>query len=377
MTRLIRLIQLFLTLSLSLALAAQAQEGESIVIGASLPLTGFNAGAGQEGLAVINAYFASVNRSGGIAGRKLVLNALDDEFNPQKAAANATSLANSRAVAILNCWGTANCSAMMPIITKAGLPMVSGIAGGGPMRQQPGRYAFNVRPTTDTEIARMVTQMTTVGQTHIALVYQNDPFGKSGQVAAQPVFAKAGLKPALEIAIERDASNADAVVAALQKLPALNGIILIAAPPATVKLIPQARRAGLSTQFYNLAAQANRKVAADLGEHTAGVVFTTLVPSPWREGLPIVREYQQMVLAATGKSDYSYLGLEVFINTKLLVEGLRQSGRNPTRESLITGLETMGPKQFGPMNIAYRAGSHEGSSYVGLTIINRQGRFIE
>ena len=356
---------------------ARAQDAGEIVIGASLPLSGFNAGAGQEGLAVARAYFDSVNKAGGIGGRKIVLNALDDEFNAQKAAENARKLIDSKAVAIFNCWGTSSCTAMMPLISQAGAPMVAGIAGGGPMRQQPGRFAFNVRPTTEAEIARMVHQMRSVGQNSIAVVYQNDPFGQSGQAAAQAVFARAGVKPVAELAIEGNASNAAAVVESLKKLPTLNGIILVAAPPATVKLIPEARKAGLATQFYNLAAQANRKVASDLGEHTSGVVFTTLVPSPWKEATPIVRDYQQIYSAATGQQEFSYLGLEVFINARILVDGLRKAGRNVTRESLITALETMGERQFGPMSVGYGPGDREGSSYVGLTIINRQGRFVE
>ena len=114
---------------------------------------------------------------GGVGGRRLVLNALDDEFNPQKAAENARKLADAKATVLFNCWGTSNCSAIMPVISEVGLPMFAGIAGGGPMRQAPGRWAFNVRPTTDQEIARMVGQMSSIGQTDIAVVYQNDPFG--------------------------------------------------------------------------------------------------------------------------------------------------------------------------------------------------------
>jgi ABC-type branched-subunit amino acid transport system substrate-binding protein len=372
-----KIVKLLAAMQLVSCALAQAQDGSEIVIGASLPLSGFNAGAGQEGLAVAKAYFDSVNASGGIGGRKIVFQALDDEFNAQKAAENARKLIEGKSVAIFNCWGTTSCAAMMPVITQAGVPMVAGIAGGGPMRQEPGRYAFNIRPTTQAEIARMVHQMSSIGQNSIALVYQNDPFGKSGQTAARAVFTKAGIKPVAELAIEPNASNASAVIDSLKKLQTLTGIILVAAPPATVKIIPEARKAGLSTQFYNLAAQANRKVASDLGEYTSGVVFTTLVPSPWKEALPVVREYQQIYSAATGKQEYSYLGLEVFINAKVLVDGLRKAGRGVTRESLITALETMGERQYGPMSVHYGAGDREGSAYVGLSILNRQGRFVE
>ncbi len=357
--------------------SAFSQESGEIVIGASLPLSGFNASAGQEGLTVIKAYFDAVNKTGGVGGRKLVINALDDQFNPQKAAENTRELIDSKAVAIFNCWGTSSCSAMLPLITEAGIPMVAGIAGGGPMRQQSGRFAFNVRATTDLEVAHMLNQMLSVGQRNIAVIYQNDPFGKSGQTAAQGVFAKANLKPVAEIPVERDASNSQAVIDALKAAPGLNGIILLATPSTTVKLVPAVRKAGIASQFYNLAAQATQKVATDLGDFTNGMVFTTLVPSPWKVGFPVVKDYQQMISAATGAKNYSYLGLEVFVNVSVLVEGLRKAGKNVSRGSLVSGLESMGEKRFGPMSVNYSPENHDGTTYVGLTIINRDGRFVE
>ena len=145
--------------------------------------------------------------------------------------------------------------------------MVSGIAGGGPMRKSPGRYAFNVRASTEREIARMVNQMLTVGQDQIALVYQDDAFGKSGQSAAATVFAAARTQAVASLAIKVDGSNVPELIAALAKLPQLNGVVLVAAPPATAKLITQARAAGQTVQFYNLAAQANQKLVSDLGKH--------------------------------------------------------------------------------------------------------------
>ena len=360
---------------------AQAQGApNAIVVGASLPLSGPNAAAGKEGLAVLTAYFDSVNRTGGIDGRPLELNALDDAFSPQKAAENTRTLATSKAVALVNCWGTSSCSAMVPVATQTGLPLVGGIAGGGAMRSAPGRYAFNVRASTVAEIDAMVRHMASIGQQRIAVVYQDDAFGKSGHAAALAVFKQRGMQPALEIALAPDASNAAAVVAALGTAPAPNGIVLVASPPATVGLITQARQSGLRTQFYNLAAQANPTVVQGLGEHTAGVVFSTLVPSPWRSALPVVKDYQQIATAAVpaaGKPHYSYLGMEVYINARTLVNALRKAGGNVQRESLVAALEALEPQQYGPMGVRFGPKRREGSSYVGLAMLDRRGQFIE
>ncbi len=371
------LLGAFCALALAMTGSPAWAETAPILIGASLPLSGSNAATGNEGLTAAKAAFDALNARGGIGGRPVQLVALDDEFNPGKAAENARKFDEQGVVAVFNCWGTGSCSAMMPVITSAKLPLVSGIAGGGPMRTAPGRYAFNVRPTTESEIARMVGQMQIVGQERIAVVYQDDGFGKSGLAAAQAVLSKAKLTPATEQALARDGGNADGVVAAVKASNA-NGIVLVASPQATVAVVTQARKRGLSIQVYNLAAQANRKVVSDLGEHTGGVVFTTLVPSPWKNSLPIVQDYQAAMQAASGKADYSYLGLEVYINARILIEGLRRAGPKVSRESLVTALETMGELSFSnQLSVRYGPDDRNGSRYVGLAIVNRDGRFVE
>ena len=354
-----------------------AQNRGEIVIGTSLPLTGFNAAVGQEGLAVMTAYFDHVNKTGGIQGRPVAILALDDEFKPEKAAENARKLAAEGAVAIFNCWGTSSCSAMMPVINEYKLPLFAGIAGGGPMRTAPGRYAFNVRPGTGDELARIVRQMKTIGQTNISVLYQNDGFGKSAFAAAKDVLAADGVKSSTEIALAADASDVQTAFVAL-KTASPNGVILLGSPVLTTKLITHLRQNAMNLPVYNLAAQANRNVVGALGEHTSNVIFTTLVPNPWRTSVPIVKEYQQIYGGNNAKAEFSYVGLEVFINAKLLIDGLKQAGSKATREGLVEAFETMGLKNFGDaMAVKYGAQDREGSSYVGLTIVNRQGRFME
>ena len=265
-----------------LAVAAQgghAQDLPPLLIGASLPLSGGNAAAGQEGLKAAQAAFDAANRSGGIQGRKLELRALDDGFDPQRAADNARQLAADGVVALFNCWGTSSCNAVVPVANALRVPLVSGIAGGGTMRAEPGRYAFNVRPTTTDEITRMLRQMLTVGQSRIGVAYQDDPFGKSALAAAEAALQKAGAKPRISRALA--ANGSDAAAAAIELARAdINGLILLASPGATIRLVNALRNAGQALPIYNLAAQANRRVVTELGTNTRGVIFTTLVPSP-------------------------------------------------------------------------------------------------
>ena len=59
----------------------------------------------------------------------------------------------------------------------------------------------------------------------------------------------------------------------------------------------------------------------------------------------------------------------------MLVEGLRRAGKNITRESLVDGLEKMGKADLGGFTVTYSPTNHNGSQFVDLTIISKNGTF--
>ena len=355
--------------------AASAQE--ALIIGASLPLSGSQAAAGKEGQAIMQAQIDAFNREGGIGGRKLTLKLLDDGYDPQRTATNTRLLTEQGAVALLNCWGTASCAAMQPELERSQTPLIGAIAGAGALRQQPGRMAYPLRATTRTEINAMLQQIQTLEQSQVAIVYQQDSFGQSSLDVARAVLKERGMGTAQELAIDASGSHATALAQQLtQASPAPQAIIVLAGASATVSLVTQARQAQLQQSIYNLAAQANQAVVKGLGSHTRNTVFTTLVPSPWRSSVPAVKSYQQL-LSASGMPPPSYLGLEVFINTHALLEGLRKAGPGVQRSTLPAALEALGELRYGHMHVRLAAPARTGSSYVGLAMIDQSGQFRE
>ncbi|MCX7219944.1 MAG: hypothetical protein NTY70_13720 [Burkholderiales bacterium] len=64
------------------------------------------------------------------------------------------------------------------------------------------------------------------------------------------------------------------------------------------------------------------------------------------------------------------------MSAKVLVEGLKRAGRSLTRESLISGLESMRKVDIGGLILSYSERDHNGSEFVELTMINKSGKFI-
>ena len=55
-------------------------------------------------------------------------------------------------------------------------------------------------------------------------------------------------------------------------------------------------------------------------------------------------------------------------------EGLRRAGRNPSRDAVITALESIQRTDFGGFNVDFGARDHIASGYVDLSMLTGDGR---
>lgn len=69
----------------------------------------------------------------------------------------------------------------------------------------------------------------------------------------------------------------------------------------------------------------------------------------------------------------SYASLEGFVAAKLIAEAITRTGPNPNRKSLVDALETMREIDFGGIIVNYGPGIRDGSSYVELTGLSKNG----
>src|SRR3954462_1983078 len=103
---------------------------DKIILGSFLPLqSGLAAGATQmkEGC---DAYFKSVNESGGVNGRKIEWIVENDSYNPQQTAAVVKKLvARDDVFALVSPLGTVTAVAVLPFLAQRGVPIVTPAGG--------------------------------------------------------------------------------------------------------------------------------------------------------------------------------------------------------------------------------------------------------
>jgi hypothetical protein len=90
--------------------------------------------------------------------------------------------------------------------------------------------------------------------------------------------------------------------------------------------------------------------------------------------VPVVKEYQEVSKKA-GFTDYNFSAIEGYLVAKVMVEGLRRTGRDLTREKFVETMEKL-DVDLGGFHVTYSPKSHTGSKFVDLTIIGREGKFL-
>ena len=360
------------------AAPAQAERGvtsATIVIGESAAFSGPAQALGNEMRAGALAYLQAVNAAGGINGRKIELRSLDDGYEPDRAAANTRKLIDDGVFLLFGYVGTPTSNASKPIFTAEKVPFVGPFTGAESLRNPVNRYIFNVRASYFDETEKIVGQL--VGQTldRIAVFYQNDDYGKAGLLGVERAMQKRNLKIVATGTVERNTVDVAGAVAAIGKTDP-QAVVMISAYKSVAAFIKAMRAAGHNPQFMNVSFVGSKALAAEAGPAGRGVGITQVVPFPWNIATPIVKEYQQLYTASTKKDDFSFTSLEGFLAAKVLVEGLRRTGPDLTREKFITAMEGMRDVDVGGFLVNFSPTSHSGSRFVELTVIGKDERFL-
>jgi ABC-type branched-subunit amino acid transport system substrate-binding protein len=360
------------------ALTAAADPGvtaTTILIGESAAFTGPASELGTEMRAGALAYFQAVNAAGGVNGRKIELRSLDDGYEGDRAAANTKKLIDDGVFLLFGYVGTPTSNASKPIFTAARVPFVGPFTGAESLRNPVNRYIFNVRASYYDETDKLVGQLVGEQLDRIAVFYQNDDYGKAGLTGVERAMQKRNMKILAMGTVERNTTDVAAAVKSICKIEP-QGVVMISAYKSCAAFIKAARAAGCNPQFLNVSFVGSKALAHEAGPAGRGVGVSQVVPFPWNLSARVVKDYQQLLEASTGKQNYSFTSLEGFIAAKVLVEGLRRTGPDLTRERFVNAMEQIRDFDVGGFTVSFSPTDHSGSKFVELTVIGKDERFL-
>ena len=366
---------------------------DHIVFGQSAASSG---PAGELGLGIhvgILAAFAEVNRAGGVHGRLLELRFRDDGYEPEQAIANTTALIEEEAVfALIGAVGTPTSRAAVPVAAAADVPYVAPFTGAAFLRDAATLpNVVNLRASYSQETEEMVERLTTdLGITRIAVMYQDDSFGRAGYNGTLDALEKRGMSLVAEGLYPR---NTTAVKTGLLDLRRGNpeAVILVGAYRPVAALIAWARHIGMDWEFIAISfvgsnalakefeAQADEFKELGLTDPAAGgegVFVTQVVPFPHDDTVPVVAAYHRALRDIAPAEDPGFVTLEGYLTGRLAIAALELCGRELNRDCFLGSLQRAEYIDLDGFRLHYGENDNQGSDTVFLTMIGSDGSYV-
>ena len=354
---------------------------DTILIGSSLALAGHAGYLGTQMLQGAMAYIRHINDTGGIHGRKIELIALDDSYDPTLCLYNTQRLILEKKVFSLFCYvGTPTTVRIIPLVNEARIPLVGMFTGANRLRQPVNRYLINIRASYYQETRAAVDLIVKEkGLQRVAVFYQYDEYGFDGLRGTEIALRQYGLIPVAKGSYIRGTLD---VEAGLERIIQSNAqaVVMIGTYDSCAKFITLSRDRGFNPLFHNVSFVGSTELARRLGPAGEGVFVTQVVPPPDTAGrtepLPGVGEYISLLNRFYPESTPSFVGLEGYLNARILAEGLNRAGKDLTREKFITAIESINEFDLGIQHLlSFGKNDYQGLDNVYYTVI-QNGRLV-
>ena len=329
---------------LGLVTGVAAEEGVTdteIHIGQWGPQTGPAAAWGSVARGT-DAYFKMINERGGIHGRKLIHHMFDDAYNPAKTKAGVKELQEGVGIfAWVSGVGTAPGLAVRDYLMERKVPWVGPSAGSRHWIDPPYKYLFAVYPLYELEAKSLCRYaVANMGKKKVAIIYQNDDYGKGGLRGAEEELALFGMELVAAVPVNITDSDLKPHVMELKKSGA-EVVLLWTTVKHAVMTVGISKAMRFTPQFMSTSTCSDFPLMMYISKGAwEGVIAATFAELP-DSGYPLLQTYKQEAFdqyAAEGErwGLFYYAGIAF---AEPLVEAIRRCGPDLTRERFVQEME--------------------------------------
>ncbi|MDE2768089.1 MAG: ABC transporter substrate-binding protein [Chloroflexota bacterium] len=354
---------------------APGVSAERVLFGQSAAFSGPASELGLNMRLGIQAAFEEANQAGGVHGRRLELTTLDDAYEPEAAVTNTKQLIEQENVfALIGAVGTPTSRSAVPVAVEANTPYLAPFTGAGFLRGEDlHNVVVNLRASYNQETEEMVDRLTKdLGITRIALLYQDDSYGRAGYNGVQAALERRGMTLAAVGVYPR---NTTAVKTALLDLREgqPEAVIMVGAYEPVAALVAWSRHLGFIPVFMTISFVGSNALAQELGPEGAGVFVTQVVPFPTDTSLPVVQAYHRALAAFDSDAVPGFVSFEGYLAGRLTILGLERCGADLSRDCFLNSLRSA--EEIDGFKLRFESADNQGSDAVFLTVIGADGRY--
>ena len=302
-------------------------------------------------------YFKWINDNGGIHGRKIVYHMFDDGYNPAKTKAGVKELQEGTGMFAWACGvGTSPGLAVRDYLAKKKIPWVGPAAGSMHWVDPPQNNLFAVYPLYVGEAKALIKYaIETMGKKRIAIAYLNDEYGKNGLRGALEELKAHGMKAVAQVSMENKDTDLKPHVMKLRQSKA-DLVLMWTGVGHSARIVGTAKAMKFEPQFMSTSTTSDFPLMMSITKGLwEGVITATLGELPDSDN-PLLNKYKKEVFDKYAAKEerwgvFYYAGI---VFTEPMIEGLKRTGRDLTRENFITAMEGIkGFKGIGP-EISYK-----------------------
>jgi branched-chain amino acid transport system substrate-binding protein len=343
----------------------------SILIGSCSALDGPARFLGSQTVLGAQTYLHSINDEGGVFGRKVQLLAFDDGYDPDKAPACFKRMLKEDVFALGFFVGTPTTKVYVPMAEDEKIPVI-GLFSGAQMLYEPLKhYIINVRASYYDETREQIDKLWDVNIRKIAVIYQDDAFGKTVLDGVKLALQKHNSAPVALGTFERNSLEVDGGLKDV--MAAHPQAVVVVGPYAPVAaIVKKAHVAGWRPQFLTVSFVGTEEFIKEAGPDAEGTIITQVVPPYDRTDYSTVEQYRKYLEKYYPDTPPSFVSLEGFVDAMVLVEGLKRAGKDLTREKFIAAIESIHEMNVGmgsKLILDYGPTDHKGFDEVFPTVV--------
>jgi branched-chain amino acid transport system substrate-binding protein len=342
-------------------------------VGLVLSLSGPAAAFGIPERDAIQAVTADVNANGGVDGRPIELVIFDDKTNPTEATRGVTQMAtNEKVIAVIGPGTGGGILAAGPIAERLKMPLLApaGTVAITDKKNSFYPWIFRTIPNDFTSIRVLLSAAVKNGAKRVAIIYQEDPFGKLGMEYAQKLAGELNFEVTEAVSAPQTATDLSAQALRIRNSRPDAVFVQLSIPPLGAAFVKSMRQLQMNVPTYvglGLSQKAFFDAVGAEGEglHVASIGSLAHAPSATEQKLVAL-------LAKNGKEPKGWAELAGTSGLMAIISAARKVQGEITPEKMRTALETTcGFPAFVDAKPCYTPDNHDawGEDSVRITVL--------
>jgi branched-chain amino acid transport system substrate-binding protein len=342
----------------TLAAPAWLRAQPALKIGLTLPLSGapqirnaIQSAAGDVGLDFLAGFQQGVAAER--RGQAIEVVELDDEYKPERAAANVEALATRQdVIAISGLWSTAHALAALPVAARLRVPVVGLRSSAAELRRGDNPWAFHLKASDTDELNAVLKTFVSMSLPRVGVIHTDE----ASHHALLRHMQTAGASVSRAIAV--DPGNAARLAAAAREVvgtPGTQGVLLLLPTEAVVDAMMELRGRGSTymAPVCTLSQVISRPFAESRERALNGLGVASPYSNPAFSRSDVATRFREaMIDRDLDALTRSFSAFEGFVYGSVVTRTLVELKGTPTRQALAAALRSK-PMNLGGLPIRF------------------------